>query len=114
MGAWRAPPGGAGPPEGLMSTTAPARLDPALLRKQVDELDWYHTSDLPGGIVTPGLFAHRKVVAKLPIPASLAGKPCLDAASAERFFALELAPPVAAAVASVAPPDITSGSCRGR
>src|SRR3546814_10592988 len=61
VGAGRAPPGGAGPPEGLMSTTAPARLDPALLRKQVDELDWYHTFDLPGGIVTPGLFDHRKV-----------------------------------------------------
>src|SRR3546814_19329565 len=91
MGAWRAPPGGAGPPEGLMSTTAPARLDPALLRKQVDELDWYHTFDLPGGIVTPGLFAHRKVVAKLPIPSSLAGKRCLDAASTAGFFAFTLA-----------------------
>ncbi|HEY9556127.1 MAG TPA: class I SAM-dependent methyltransferase, partial [Acidimicrobiales bacterium] len=74
-----------------MSTTAPARLDPALLRKQVDELDWYHTFDLPGGIVTPGLFDHRKVVAKLPIPASLAGKRCLDAASSDGFFAFELA-----------------------
>jgi hypothetical protein len=42
-------------------------------REQVDAVDWYHTFDLPGGIVTPGLFDHRK----LPIPASLAGLRCL-------------------------------------
>src|SRR3546814_15112104 len=73
-----------------MSTTAPARLHPALLRKQVDELDWYHTFDLPGGIVTPGLFDHRQVVAKLPIPASMSGKRCLDAASSDGFFAFAM------------------------
>ena len=61
------------------------------LQELVDGLDWYHTFDLPGGIVTPGLFDHRRVVAKLPIPASLAGKRCLDAASADGFFAFELA-----------------------
>jgi tRNA (mo5U34)-methyltransferase len=61
------------------------------LRARVDALDWYHTFELPGGIVTPGLFDHRRVVGKLPIPASLAGKRCLDAASADGFFAFELA-----------------------
>lgn len=61
------------------------------LRTLVDGLDWYHTFDLPDGIVTPGLFDHRRVVGKLPIPASLAGKRCLDAASADGFFAFELA-----------------------
>src|SRR3546814_1195554 len=81
VGAGRAPPGGAGPPEGLMSTTAPARLDPALLRKQVDELDWYHTFDLPGGIVKPGLFDHNKVVAKLTNPESLAAQASLHSAT---------------------------------
>ncbi len=61
------------------------------LRKLVAGLDWYHTFDLPGGIVTPGLFDHRSVVSKLPLPESLAGKRCLDAASADGFFAFELA-----------------------
>lgn len=76
-------------------------LDLAELRRQVDELDWYHTFDLPGGIVTPGLFDHRKVVARLPIPASLAGLRCLDAASSDGFFAFELARRGAAEVVSV-------------
>jgi tRNA (mo5U34)-methyltransferase len=71
------------------------------LRSRVDELDWYHTFELPGGIVTPGLFDHRKVVRRLPIPASLAGMRCLDAASADGFFAFELARRGAAEVVSV-------------
>jgi SAM-dependent methyltransferase len=77
--------------------------DPAVdgLRARVDELDWYHTFDLPGGIVTPGLFDHRRVVRHLPIPESLAGKRCLDAASADGFFAFELARRGASEVVSV-------------
>lgn len=71
------------------------------LRQRVDDLDWYHTFDLPGGIVTPGLFDHRRVVHRLPIPASLAGLRCLDAASSDGFFAFELARRGAAEVVSV-------------
>jgi SAM-dependent methyltransferase len=71
------------------------------LRRAVDATDWYHTFDLPGGIVTPGLFDHRKVVRRLPIPDSLAGKRCLDAASADGFFAFELARRGASEVVSV-------------
>jgi SAM-dependent methyltransferase len=66
-------------------------VDAAELRRRVGEHEWYHTFDLPGGIVTPGLFDHRKVVGKLPIPESLAGMRCLDAASADGFFAFEMA-----------------------
>lgn len=74
-----------------MANPSDKAIDVAKLRSQVDELDWYHTFELPGGIVTPGLFDHRKVVSKLPIPASLAGKRVLDAASSDGFFAFELA-----------------------
>jgi len=83
-----------------MAGTSP-QLDLAKLRRQVDELEWYHTFELPGGIVTPGLFDHRKVVGKLPIPADLTGKRCLDAASSDGFFAFELARRGAAEVYSV-------------
>jgi tRNA (mo5U34)-methyltransferase len=76
-------------------------VDHEKLRAQVDELDWYHTFDLPGGIVTPGLFDHRRVVRRLPIPPSLAGLRCLDAASSDGFFAFELARRGAAKVVSV-------------
>jgi tRNA (mo5U34)-methyltransferase len=71
------------------------------LAHRVAELDWYHTFDLPGGVVTPGLFDHRAVVRRLPIPADLSGMRCLDAASADGFFAVELARRGAAEVVSV-------------
>lgn len=52
---------------------------------------WYHTFDFGSGIVTPAFFDHRRVVSRLPMPGSLAGKRCLDLASADGFFALEMA-----------------------
>jgi hypothetical protein len=52
---------------------------------------WYHTFELPGGIVTDGYFDLRTVVGKLPLPGSLAGKRCLDAAACEGFWSFELA-----------------------
>jgi tRNA (mo5U34)-methyltransferase len=61
------------------------------LEQRVAELEWYHTFDLPGGLATPGLFDHRTVAAKLPIPASLAGKRCLDVAASDGFWSFELA-----------------------
>lgn len=102
-----------------MATDDRAATDPAagqernahgagpVTREQVDALDWYHTFDLPGGITTPGLFDHRTVVSKLPIPASLAGQRCLDAASADGFFAFEMARRGAAEVVSVDLADTT-------
>lgn len=71
------------------------------LADRVEALDWYHTFDLPGGIVTPGLFDHRSIVDRLPIPASLQGRRCLDAASSDGFFAFELARRGAKEVVSV-------------
>ena len=32
------------------------------LRAEVERLPWYHTIELPGGIVTPGEYDHRPVV----------------------------------------------------
>lgn len=88
-----------------MSTAPSPRVEG--IAERVAALDWYHTFDLPGGVVTPGFFDHRRVVTKLPIPASLAGKRCLDAASADGFFAFELARRGAAEVVSVDLADTT-------
>ena len=79
--------------------------DKSDLAKRVAELKWYHTFDLPGGITTEGLFNHRNVVKKIPIPASLAGKRCLDVASSDGFWSFELARRGAAEVVSVDLPD---------
>jgi tRNA (mo5U34)-methyltransferase len=50
---------------------------------------WYHTLELPGGVVTPGWFDLRGLVQKLPWP-DVAGKRCLDIATYDGFYAFEL------------------------
>ena len=51
---------------------------------------WYHTLELAPGVVTPGWFDTRSVVAKLPLPASLEGMRCLDIGTFDGFWAFEL------------------------
>jgi tRNA (mo5U34)-methyltransferase len=70
------------------------------LQARVDALDWYHTFELPGGVVTPGIYDHRTAAAKVPFP-DLAGKRCLDAASSDGFWAFEMARRGAASVVSL-------------
>jgi tRNA (mo5U34)-methyltransferase len=50
---------------------------------------WYHTIELPGGVVTPGWFDLRRVVQKLPWP-DVTGKRCLDVGTYDGFLAFEL------------------------
>jgi len=50
---------------------------------------WYHTLELPGGVLTPGWFDLRGVVEKLPWP-EVQGRRCLDVATYDGFFAFEL------------------------
>lgn len=61
------------------------------LPQLVASLKWYHTFDLPGGVTTPGYYDLRRVAPHVPIPNDLSGKRCLDAASADGFFAFEMA-----------------------
>jgi tRNA (mo5U34)-methyltransferase len=51
---------------------------------------WYHSIHLPNGIVTPGEYDHTPMLEKLPLPASLAGKRCLDVGTHDGFFAFEM------------------------
>src|ERR1051325_3342075 len=39
---------------------------------EVRNFAWYHTLELPGGVVTPGMFDTRPAAAKIPMPSSLA------------------------------------------
>lgn len=52
--------------------------------------EWYHTIELAPGVVTPGWFDTRRVLAELPMPASLAGQRCLDVATFDGFWAFEM------------------------
>lgn len=56
------------------------------LRRAVAALDWYHTIDLGGGIVTPGTFDLRPVVGHFGIPDRLDGKTVLDVGPGNGFF----------------------------
>ena len=60
------------------------------LSRRVAELEWYHTLELAPGVVTPGWLDHRSVLGKIPLPASLSGKRCLDVGTFNGFWAFEL------------------------
>ena len=75
---------------------------------------WYHTFEFPGGVLTDGYFDLRSVVAKLPLPASLEGMRCLDAAACEGFWSFELARRGAAEVMSLDLPDTEPTGLAGR
>ena len=52
---------------------------------------WYHTVELPDGLVTPGQYDFRQTVTAFPFPADMRGKRVLDVGSATGFFAFEFA-----------------------
>ena len=51
--------------------------------------DWYHTLELAPGVLTPGIVDVRPVE-RVPIPASLEGKRCLDIGTWDGFWAFEM------------------------
>jgi tRNA (mo5U34)-methyltransferase len=70
------------------------------LAERVAAQRWYHTLELPGGVVTPGEYDLRAVAATLPWPA-LEGLRCLDVGSRDGFYAFEMERRGAAEVVSI-------------
>jgi tRNA (mo5U34)-methyltransferase len=68
-------------------TTQPASTD---LAAEVERYPWYHTLELGNGVVTKGMFDHRPVLDRYPIPADLSGKRCLDVATMDGYWAFEM------------------------
>jgi tRNA (mo5U34)-methyltransferase len=60
------------------------------LRAEVERHSWYHTLELAPGVSTPGMFDHRPVLDRYPIPADLSGMRCLDVATMDGFWAFEM------------------------
>lgn len=60
------------------------------LADRVAGVSWYQSFVLPGGVITPGAFRTMDELEKLPFPVSLAGKRCLDVATADGFWAFEM------------------------
>jgi tRNA (mo5U34)-methyltransferase len=67
-----------------------AAMSTGALRAEVDALPWYHTIELPGGVVTPGEYDHRATVGKVPLPERLDGRRCLDVGTHDGFWAFEM------------------------
>ena len=61
------------------------------LAEQVGALRWFHTLHLPGGIVTPGAIDSSRLLARLDLPASLAGKTVLDVGAWDGYHSFECA-----------------------
>ena len=55
----------------------------------IDKYYWYHTIDLPHGLVTPGLYDFRRTVPAFQFPQDMRGATVLDVGSATGFFAFE-------------------------
>jgi tRNA (mo5U34)-methyltransferase len=68
----------------------PASGPGADLARQVSEVSWYHTIELPYGVVTPGTYDHRPLVPHYGLPDSLSGMRALDVAAADGFWSFEM------------------------
>jgi tRNA (mo5U34)-methyltransferase len=64
--------------------------DSAALQAEVERYPWYHTLELGNGVVTNGMFDHRPVLERYPIPGDLTGMRCLDVATMDGFWAFEM------------------------
>jgi tRNA (mo5U34)-methyltransferase len=60
------------------------------LREEVAAVTWYHTIELPQGVVTAGEYDLRPTLAKVPFPESLSGQRCLDVGTHDGFWAFEM------------------------
>jgi tRNA (mo5U34)-methyltransferase len=59
------------------------------LRAAVEALEWHHTIDLGGGVVTPGRDASQANLARIQMPRSLAAKTVLDIGAWDGFYSFE-------------------------
>jgi tRNA (mo5U34)-methyltransferase len=57
----------------------------------IENYYWYHTVELPGGLVTPGLYDIRASLDQFHFPTDMQGMSVLDVGSATGFFAFEFA-----------------------
>src|SRR5579884_778554 len=60
------------------------------LSGRIRSQSWYHTIELPGGIVTPGQFDHRTLLARYGFPKDMRGLRALDAATFNGFWAFHM------------------------
>jgi tRNA (mo5U34)-methyltransferase len=67
------------------------RRGQALGYTDIENYYWYHTIELPGGLVTPGLYDLRESLPNFRFPGDMRGMNVLDVGTATGFFAFEFA-----------------------
>jgi tRNA (mo5U34)-methyltransferase len=75
------------------------------LAAEVADYPWYHTLELGDGVVTEGMFDHRPVLARYPLPQDLTGLRCADIGTMDGFWAFEMERRGASEVVAVDAPD---------
>lgn len=75
-------------PEGV-GQQPPQGPDLADVRQRMHAIRWYHSIDLGGGIVTPGLDRSAARLSRLAIPADLRGMRVLDIGAWDGFYSFE-------------------------
>ncbi len=74
---------------------------PTDLAARAAQLSWYHTLELAPGVVSDAFFDTRPTVARVPMPADLTGKRCLDVGTWDGFWAFEMERRGAASVTAI-------------
>lgn len=64
-------------------------MDRDELRRRVGEIDWWHSIDLGGGIVTPGKADTTSLLERIDLAPSLAGLSVLDVGAWDGFYSFE-------------------------
>ena len=67
----------------------PDLSDPSVLAAEVSKLEWHHTIDLGGGVVTPGHEVTRDKLASVRLPQTFEGKTVLDIGAWDGFYSFE-------------------------
>jgi len=60
------------------------------IQERVDAIEWYHTIELPHGVVTPGTVDHRRQIERYGLPADMRGMRVLEVATFDGFFSFEM------------------------
>lgn len=64
-------------------------MDREELQRGVDAIDWWHSIDLGQGVVTPGKSDTASLLARIALPASLAGRSVLDIGAWDGYYSFE-------------------------
>jgi tRNA (mo5U34)-methyltransferase len=77
--------------DAFLAVAAPhVSSDASTLAATIAQESWYHTIELPGGMVTSGWFDHRPLLPHYGLPEDMSGSRALDVGTADGFWAFEM------------------------